>query len=406
MREQPSNHADRASIYTLSPEIGGERVFLSALSTRLGIPLRYLWDPIEHVPLIQLKSVAHRFLRPLLASKALRRFRDPIGVVYKFILVSKAVIPEDIVLVSSSFIPIPRGKYVIALIMTPPRIATIERSEWLERIRRRSYIQYIGARGFLMVYTRVYINSLKNASVVITISDEVKLRLQKLCNRNSERIYLFVAPNEFARVDRDRVFIWVSRVVRAKRLEFAVHAFEKFQQECTGFRLIVFGSITNDVEREEDNAYLSEIISYVNMRGLAVEFHIDVDRATILRYYSRAYACLFTALNEDLGLVPLEAMAAENPVIAVREGGPLETVLDGVTGFLVGDEDEMAEKMLYLVRNPGVAKEMGRRGRAHVCENFSDDTLLERYRSLLEGRGHATTQTGPSSPQRDVPFLQ
>jgi len=41
---------------------------------------------------------------------------------------------------------------------------------------------------------------------------------------------------------------------------------------------------------------------------------------------------LFTALQEDFGMVPVEAMAAGVPVIALRQGGVVETVVEGKTG--------------------------------------------------------------------------
>jgi alpha-1,3/alpha-1,6-mannosyltransferase len=38
--------------------------------------------------------------------------------------------------------------------------------------------------------------------------------------------------------------------------------------------------------------------------------------------------------NEHFGMVPLEAMAAQRPVVACASGGPVESIVDGVTGYL------------------------------------------------------------------------
>lgn len=57
----------------------------------------------------------------------------------------------------------------------------------------------------------------------------------------------------------------------------------------------------------------------------------DAQKAYLLR---AASAVLYTPENEHFGIVPLEAMAAFRPVVAVASGGPLESVEDGVTGFL------------------------------------------------------------------------
>ena len=49
---------------------------------------------------------------------------------------------------------------------------------------------------------------------------------------------------------------------------------------------------------------------------------------------------LFYFLGEHFGIVPIEAMYSELPVIAVNDGGPTETVVDGLTGFLCKPDPE------------------------------------------------------------------
>lgn len=76
---------------------------------------------------------------------------------------------------------------------------------------------------------------------------------------------------------------------------------------------------------------------------------------------------------EPFGLVILEAMATGRPVIATAHGGPLETVVNGETGYLVppGDPRAMAEAIVSLLRAPDIAKRMGQAGRLR-CEQLFD----------------------------------
>lgn len=97
--------------------------------------------------------------------------------------------------------------------------------------------------------------------------------------------------------------------------------------------------------------------------------------------YSRAFATLCSSYNEPFGLVPLESMACETPVIAVEEGGYRETVIDGETGFLLKrDPKEFAKKIIYLVEHPEVVEKIGKAGRQHVIKNFS----WEKHIQILE----------------------
>lgn len=72
-------------------------------------------------------------------------------------------------------------------------------------------------------------------------------------------------------------------------------------------------------------------------------------------------------------LSSFQAMFCGLPVIAVNEGGPTETVVDGETGFLRDpDEDDFADAMKVIYEGGKSLKErMGQAGRDRVAEHFS-----------------------------------
>jgi alpha-1,3/alpha-1,6-mannosyltransferase len=100
--------------------------------------------------------------------------------------------------------------------------------------------------------------------------------------------------------------------------------------------------------------------------------------------YRRCLATLFTALNEDWGIVVLEGMASGKPVIAVARGGPLESVLHEETGLLCPDEPgAFAGAMARLLVNPTLARQWGQRGRHHVSL-FPWDSLVDPIDDYVE----------------------
>ncbi len=96
------------------------------------------------------------------------------------------------------------------------------------------------------------------------------------------------------------------------------------------------------------------------------------------------------AHGEGISNAVLEYMALSKPVIASRNGGNPEIVVDKITGFLVppGSPKEISEKAIYLFNNQKIAKEMGEKGKSFVNERFSLEKMetdyIELYKALLQ----------------------
>lgn len=108
----------------------------------------------------------------------------------------------------------------------------------------------------------------------------------------------------------------------------------------------------------------------------------DETRANLLR---TARAVVYTPDKEHFGIVPLEAMYAGTPVIAVNSGGPTETVRHEETGFLCQPTAEsFGRAMATILADPAKAAAMGQAGRDHVHTTFGKDRLKEQWKDLLE----------------------
>ena len=111
-------------------------------------------------------------------------------------------------------------------------------------------------------------------------------------------------------------------------------------------------------------------------RGQYISFLRSFNDAQFRKVLYAATAVIYTPAHEHFGIVPLEAMAAYRPVIAVSSGGPLESVKDGVTGFLRPAEPAaFASAMHTLVTDPSLAVKMGKAGAQHVAAKFSREAL-------------------------------
>jgi N-acetyl-alpha-D-glucosaminyl L-malate synthase BshA len=89
---------------------------------------------------------------------------------------------------------------------------------------------------------------------------------------------------------------------------------------------------------------------------------------------------------ESFGLVALEAMSCEVPVVATIVGGLPEVVLHGETGFLanLGDVDTMADYTLEILRNPSLRKKMGQAGRKRALDFYDQQKIIPVYERYYE----------------------
>jgi glycosyltransferase involved in cell wall biosynthesis len=160
-------------------------------------------------------------------------------------------------------------------------------------------------------------------------------------------------------------FLSVGRLTYAKRIDLAIMACNKLK-----LPLKIVG-----VGKEE--AYLRSVA------GPTIEFMGSISDTELNDLYDGAKALIFCALDEDFGMVPVEAMAHGTPVIALAQGGVQETVVDGKTGvlFSVPEVESLIAALRKLLETPMTAAAC--RKQAGV---FSKEKFMTRMRTIVEGR--------------------
>ncbi|MBI3366640.1 glycosyltransferase [Candidatus Roizmanbacteria bacterium] len=101
--------------------------------------------------------------------------------------------------------------------------------------------------------------------------------------------------------------------------------------------------------------------------------------------YNKSKVLVTLNRNEPFGLIPLEAMACGIPVVAIREGGYTESVIDGKTGYLLPRDAYLLKKcLLFLLSDSQQQKKLGDQGRREALKNWTWEKSVERLRHLLE----------------------
>ncbi len=272
------------------------------------------------------------------------------------------------------------GIPVACLCFTPLRAAfdPCYQRAWAEMkgkgIARRIALR-LGSALFRAIDRRLW----KRYDRVYAISEEVCRRIRAGSLWSSPEIEILYPGVDVQRLlpggSREKQFVIPGRIMWTKNLELGIRAFRlllKRRPDLGDFTLTLAGYLDR-----KSAVYIAKL------RDLAatcpqirfVESPSDQELFALCR---SAYAILYTPLNEDWGLIPLEMMALEKPVISVNRGGPCETIVDGVTGFLVEPNAEaFADAMETLTDDPHLAHTMGLRARERAKE-FDWETFCEK----------------------------
>jgi len=208
---------------------------------------------------------------------------------------------------------------------------------------------------------------------VFTNSKNSQSRITKYLKKDSEVLHPGVDVQRFSYKSQDKFFFYPSRITPEKDYEYAIKAFKLFSKRFKDWKFIIAGSVS---DRPDHQAYFRKLKSLCT-GNISIETNITEER--LIDLYSRCYAVLYTPINEDYGLVPLEAMASSKPCIAKNEGGPRETIIDGKDGILPSSLWDMTRAMEWLARHPQKCAEMGKAGRKKVEKEFTWDAFLKRF---------------------------
>src|SRR5262249_29847579 len=161
--------------------------------------------------------------------------------------------------------------------------------------------------------------------------------------------------------DGEAILIHISNFRPVKRIEDVIAIFALVREKRKA-RLLMVGDGPDRPKAE----WLAN--NHGGSRGVVVVGK-EKDMGRLLSIFG---VLLLPSELESFGLVALEAMACEVPVIATRVGGLPEVVRDGVDGFLysVGDVRSMADGCLHILNNPQIREKLGKASRERAHRDF------------------------------------
>ncbi len=211
---------------------------------------------------------------------------------------------------------------------------------------------------------------LTHVSKIVTNSMNTQKRIQRYFGRDSVIIYPPVDTSRFEYKEYGDFWLSVNRLYPEKRVELQIEAFREMPDQNL---IIVGGYATGD----HASGYAAKLVT-----GLPANVTLmgSVSEEKLLELYATCKGHITTALDEDFGMTPIEAMASGKPTVAVKEGGYLETVLDEVTGLLVEPE---VLSIVAAIKEVSSDPQKYREACIKRAKEFDVSTMLQKMRTML-----------------------
>jgi glycosyltransferase involved in cell wall biosynthesis len=191
------------------------------------------------------------------------------------------------------------------------------------------------------------------------------------------------APCAGHRRETDLV-LFAGRLVEKKGVRYLIESFSRIREAMPAARLCIAG----------DGPDRRDLEALAEARGLAgvVTFPGALRQEDLAGLYRSAAVSVFPFVvaaggdQEGLGLVVVEAQACECPVVVSDIPAVRDTVADGETGLLAppGDVEQLADRVLRILRDRTLAGRLGRAGRQAALARFNWEIAAARYRELFE----------------------
>lgn len=201
---------------------------------------------------------------------------------------------------------------------------------------------------------------------IIANSNTVAERIRKYWRQECKVIYPPVRVETFhARKEHEGYFLIVSALSPYKNIDLAVKLFAGLPKQ----RLVIIG----------------DGVEYGHLRSIAkgnIEFLGRKSDGVVTQFLQNCRALLFPG-EDDFGIVPVEAMACGKPVIALKKGGAIETVLDGETGVLFAEPTRDSLEQA-LIRFFAIEAHFDTERIRKQAMQFSETTFREKITAEIE----------------------
>jgi glycosyltransferase involved in cell wall biosynthesis len=219
---------------------------------------------------------------------------------------------------------------------------------------------------------------LKHSAAVTTVSSWLKDKTQEIAPEVNPIIAPMPVSTElfFPSGARDALrLLFVGRLMPQKGVDHLLHALAAMKTQAS-----------LDIVGDGPSRAALETLSRELGVASRVRWHGQLSQSELPRLYQSAAAVVVPSAEEGLGLVAVEALLCETPVVAFDSGGLRDVIQHDRTGLLVpsGDRTALARTLDDLLTRDGRGGDLGRAGRLYALSAFAPESAARRYAEIYQ----------------------
>ena len=249
---------------------------------------------------------------------------------------------------------------------------------------------FIGEGWLVKLMTFLYRVALKGSSCVFFQNPDdrdlfvqqqiVRLDQTQLLPGSGVNLERFKPSDLVRSSDQPFSFILIARMIKDKGIVEFIEAAKEVHELHSNveFQLLGFLGVQNPTAISKEQIEEWSQLPFVHYLGAADDVRPFIERSDCV---------VLPSYREGTPKALLEAAAMAKPIIATRVPGCKEVVEDGVTGYLceVKSARDLAQKMIQMLELSAVQRaRMGQLGRLKMEQQFSEQTVIDRYLAVLE----------------------
>ncbi len=186
------------------------------------------------------------------------------------------------------------------------------------------------------------------------------------------------------------LILYIGTIIRKKGVFELAEIFKKVQQQNPNTRLILVGADASDIKANSPSTWTLIADTFDENTRDKVNYLGKVSYEEVQNLIKRAHVCVFPTFAETQGMVSIESMAMQKPVVNSNIGWANEIIIDGVSGFLVDPKNhqEFASKIIALLNDDNLRKTISIGARERVLDQFDMEKIaadnIKFYTSILQ----------------------